>query len=342
MRKPFLFSSLALLAIAISFTACKKVNGIDNEDEIQTPYSVYFSDSAGALYNTNDGEVFKNLNFPADGYPSRAFAITGPNHMVWVKKNAHYSGNSGNNFNPTYLFVNPAAYNQSALLYAKDQERVYISGTEYRGVSYNEEHGELLEWNVDNEWDETITDAVSITSFTQLNNGVICGYDNINHRFFVKENKGDKWSEKDIDTTVFPDHHGSISLASYKNIVVAIDSSTELGAWYSTNTGDNWTQFSGIPAGTRIACAGAPFNEELFVGTYYGGLYRTQGGVLIPSMEGLDLNTIVRGIKGKFERYKNDTERRVIYLTTNNGIYRSFDIGRNWVKIREGNFINIY
>lgn len=342
MRKPFLFSSLALLAIAISFSACKKVNGIDNEDEIQTPYSVYFSDSAGVLYNTNDGEVIKKLVFPADGYPSRAFAITGPNHMVWVKANAHFSNNSGRNFNPTYLFVNPAAYNQSALLYAKDQERVYLAGTQYRGVSYNEKNGELEEWDVDNEWDETIVDPISITSFTQLNNGVICSYDDINNRFFVKDNKGDKWSETVIDTNVFKHHLGSISLASYKNIVVAIDSSATLGVWYSQNNGGAWSQFSGLPANTRVACAGAPFNEELFVGTYYNGLYRTQGGVLIPSMEGLDQNTIVRGIKGKLERYKNDSERRVVYLTTNNGIYRSFDVGRNWVKIKEGNFINIY
>ncbi len=343
MRKPFLFSSLALLAIAISFSACKKVNGIDNEDEIQTPYSVYFSDSAGVLYNTNDGDVIKRLVFPADGYPSRAFAITGTNHMVWIKRNAHYSDNNGNNFNPTYLFVNPAAYNQSALLYAVDQERVYIAGTEYRGVSYNDKHGELEEWDVDNEWDETIVDPISVTSFAQLNNGTICAYDNIHYRFFVKDNKGDKWSEKAIDTVNnFPLYKGSFSLASYKNIVVAIDSSSNMGAWYSANNGEAWSQFSGLPANTKIACAGAPFNEELFVGTYYNGLYRTQGGVLIPSMEGLDQNTIVRGIKGKFERFKNDTERRVVYLTANNGIYRSYDMGRNWVKIREGNYINVY
>src|SRR5262245_9619875 len=121
MRKPFLFSLAVVAYVAVALTGCnKRFNGIDNDDQIQTPYSIYFYDSSGALYNTNDGELIKNLNFPADGYPSRAIAITGPDNMVWVKANAHYCSNVGNgknNFNPTYLKVHPLAYNQSGLLY---------------------------------------------------------------------------------------------------------------------------------------------------------------------------------------------------------------------------------
>lgn len=347
MRKPYLFYTLALLALsAVALDGCnKRFNGIDNDDELQTPYSVYFSDSSGILYNTNDGELIKKLVFPADGYPSRAFAVTGPTHMVWVKNNAHVSMNGGTTFGPTYFNVNPAAYNQSGLLYARDQERVYIASTQGWGVAYNEKNGDPTAWQVEQAsgWDNTITGAVSITSYTQMQNGAIFAYDDINSRLFKKDNKGDAWSEIAIDTNDFKHFYAgtSISLASYKNVLVAIDSSDSLGVHYSNNDGVDWTQFSGLPK-AKIACAGAPFNEELFVGTYYHGLYRLQNGVMVSSNEGLDANTTVRGIKGKIERYKNDSEKRVIYLTTNNGIYRSQDIGRNWVKIKEGNFINVY
>jgi hypothetical protein len=345
MRKPFLFCSLALVALAaVALNGCnKRFNGIDNDDALKIPYSVYFSDTMGALYNTNDGEVIKRLVFPSDGYPSRAFAITGANHMVWVKANAHYSNNSGDNFNPTYLKVNPFSYNQSALLYARDQERVYITSTEGFGVSYNEKNGEQEQWQMDSQWDETIVGPISVTSLAQQTNGVINGYDAINTRMFVKENKGDKWSEVNMDTSgTFKPHHGSMTIFAFKTTVVAIDATDSMGAWYSTNNGQNWTQYTGIPAHTKLAIAGAPFNEEVFIGTYYMGLYRLQAGQMVSSNEGLDPNTIVRGIKGKIERYKNDSEKRVVYLTTNTGVYRSLDIGRNWVKIKEGNFINVY
>lgn len=343
MRKPFLFSLAVTAYAAVALTGCnKRFNGIDNDDQVQTPYTVYFSDSSGVLYNTNDGDVINKLDFPADGYPSRAFAVTGENHMIWVKANAHYSSNGGRNFNPTYLKVHPLAYNQSGLLYARNDERVYITSTDYRGVAYNDEHGELNKWNVDNAWDQGITGNVSVTSFAQFTDGKVFGYDAVNYRLFVKDNKGDDWSEVSMNTSSFQPQNGFVSIAAYKNILVAIDSSATLGSWYSTNGGQDWTQFPGLPANTKLAVAGAPFNEEIFIGTYYNGLYRSQGGTMVPSSEGLDPNTIVRGIKGKIERYKNDSEKRVVYLTTSTGVYRSFDIGRNWVKILEGNFINVY
>ncbi len=345
MRKPYLSIVLFLLAVStVAFDSCNKRVGLEsNGDELAIPYSVYFSDSAGILYNSNNGDLIKKLLFPADGYPSRALAVTGPSHLVWVKKNAHYTMDNGETFGPTYFNVNPAAYNQSGLLYARDQERVYIASDQGFGVAYNEKNGQSGEWQLEpaSNWDNTITGSVSITSYTQLSNGEIYAYDDINNRLFKKDNIGDAWSEISIDLANFPHDGGSVSLASYKNVVVAIDSTDSLGVWYSTN-GSNWSQFSGLPDDTRIACAGAPFNEELFVGTYYQGLFRLEMGVMVPANEGLEANLIVRGIKGKYERSKNDAEKRVVYLATNKGIYRSEDIGRNWRKVREGNFINVY
>jgi hypothetical protein len=345
MRKPYLSIILGFLAVStIALNSCNKRIGMEsNGNELATPYSVYFADSAGILYNSNDGDVVKKLIFPADGYPSRALAVTGEKHIVWIKKNAHYTMDNGGTFGPTYFYVNPASYNQSALLYARDQERVYIASSQNWGVAYNENHGQSGEWQDEaaSNWDNTISAPVSITSYTQMSNGFIWAYDDVNNRLFRKDNKNDPWTEVVPDTSNFKHHWFSMSLASYKNVLVAIDSTDSLGAWFSMD-GVAWSEFTGLPHTTKTAVANAPFNEELFVGTYYHGLYRLEGGVMIPSNEGIDANTIVRGIKGKYERYKNNSERRVIYLATNTGIYRSVDIGRNWVKIKEGNFINVY
>src|ERR1043165_3507778 len=272
MRKPYLFYTLALVSmVAIAFSGCnKRFNGIDNDDELQTPYSLYFSDSAGTLYNTNDGDITRKLVFPADGYPSRSLVVSGPTQLVWLKNNAHVSLNGGDNWGPTYFKVNPAAHDQSAMIYARDQERVYIASYEGRGVAFNEHNGEPDFWELDpnTQWerDDTIANPILVSSFTQLQNGHIIAYDVTHNRIFSKADKGAKWVEKKIDTTFFKPWAGYLSLSHFKNTVVAVDSTDSIGVWYSNDEGANWTQFQGIPAQTKIACAGSPFEEELLVG----------------------------------------------------------------------------
>ena len=70
MRKSSLYLMAGLsIAIIISLYSCtKKFDGVNNDMVVETPYSLYFSDTAGALYNTNDGKTVKVLVKP-DGFP---------------------------------------------------------------------------------------------------------------------------------------------------------------------------------------------------------------------------------------------------------------------------------
>ena len=66
---------LLLAAIWAGFYSCKKsISGISNNQVVETPFSLYFSDSSGGLYSSNDGKNIRQTLFKADGYPSKASA----------------------------------------------------------------------------------------------------------------------------------------------------------------------------------------------------------------------------------------------------------------------------
>ena len=73
MRKLSLyFTIIFLVAISGVFKSCtKSVSGINNDRVVETPYSLFFSDTAGALYSSNDGKTVRATLFKADGFPSR-------------------------------------------------------------------------------------------------------------------------------------------------------------------------------------------------------------------------------------------------------------------------------
>ena len=61
MRKSFLYVTLGFVAAAFAtiYGCTKKVNGINNDQVIETPYGLFFSDTAGTLFVTNDGKQLK-------------------------------------------------------------------------------------------------------------------------------------------------------------------------------------------------------------------------------------------------------------------------------------------
>src|SRR5690606_5567288 len=129
---------------------CKKSEGIDNNNVIRTPYSLYFSDVNGALHNTNDGSRFKFV-FQGDGYVPRAVATSGTN-ILWIKRNLHLSTNNGSNFNPSNYNVPDQVRGSSILLDAPDHGRVYMISTSAggNGIEYSEDNGIL--WKDDTFW----------------------------------------------------------------------------------------------------------------------------------------------------------------------------------------------
>ncbi len=197
MQKSYLYCKLVLIAAVVTgFYGCKRVNGINNNTVIETPYSLYFSDTSGILYNSNDG-INRVTIFPADGSPSRAICISG-NNILWAKKLLLYSLNNGKAFNHAFdslqsitrtacngLLLN---HNQSMIIDIPDWNRVFtVTGVvhnppggvyDYLGVEYSNNHGVPGSWACDGSYDTNGRVGympVNMISYTRLSNGVLAG-----------------------------------------------------------------------------------------------------------------------------------------------------------------------
>lgn len=236
MQKSSLYLTVILLvSIVAAFNSCtKKSNGIDNNQVIQTPYSLFFSDTSGGLFNSNDGKIIQHTLFKGDGFPSRAICTVNEN-ILWAKTNLYFSTNNGTNFNhsfdslPSYPFNScsgvPLNLNQSMIINIPDWGHVYI-------VSQDPDPGNFLKvqysQNVGGErgsWWNDLPDTngnigaygnpdyeISMTSFTLLTNNVLCGYDAVHNRNFYKM-KGTYWFE----VTANPDSFTTPYIGSPRN-----------------------------------------------------------------------------------------------------------------------------
>ena len=114
-----------------------------------------------------------------------------------------------------------------------------------------------------------------------------------------------------------------------------------IGDRYSDNEGKDWAQYNGVPQ-RPITAIHAPFDKVLMVGTDSLGVFIFENGAFKPTNEGLEDRIVIRGITSKYDLYKNDVRKQYIYLATSKGIYRSVDLGQNWIMVKPGNYVNIY
>lgn len=335
--KVYLLPLLLFTAIAGTLvgSGCRKENGIDNNNVIRTPYGVYFSDKLGALYGTNDGKSYKTV-FPTDGYTPRAICTSGPN-ILWVKANLHVSADNGLNFNPARInsssFVTPppGLRFSSMMLDVPKQGRVYVAtSTSSTGVAVSPDNG--LTWQTEN-----IPGPVQ--SFTQLKNGNLYAIDNSGANIFEKTAQLSPWTQV---TVAAPLPVGSYQLSHINNVLVAADVTGTNGIWYSNNNGVNWDQYLGMPTNQEIYSVYAPFDQVVLAGCDSAGVFRLSGNTFVPSNNGLVPFTKVYGIVGKQDMYKNDKIIQYVYIATNNGLFRSEDLGQNWTLVRAGDFRAIY
>jgi len=344
MRKSNLMYKLGLAALfAVALQSCQKENGIDNETVVKKPYGLYIGTDMGALLNTNNGIDYKTV-FPPDGFKSRALVTSGMN-LIWVKGNVHLSEDNGRNFNPTYfqtysfyLQVQPYFPWQSVILSATNQNRVYLSSIEGRGVVYSDNNGKT--WNVDTLFDHGINNN-RVTSFTQLQNGTIFMHNLFNDSIYRKDNKDDRWSHANRDSIGLSSIPHLYYLSHIGNDLLTVDLTGNTGVFRSSNNGVSWTQLTGLPD-RLLYTAVAPFDQTLLVGTDSAGVYRLEGNQFVPSNAGLEDYTVVYAIAGKEDIYKNDVAKRYVYIATNKGLYRSEDYGRNWSLVKEGSFVALY
>jgi hypothetical protein len=377
MRKNYALYQFAFVAalIAIFSTSCTKNNGIDNNNIIRTPYTLYVSDSMGTMYHTNDGVNYTAVVFSTDGYIPRSIVISDTN-LLWVKNNLYFTRNSGMNFNPSTgtfadsvqhpgndFMVTPYAHWQSMMYQVEDQNRLYCSAVNTNmaqdsfGVVYNDSNGLVGRWKWDVMWDSAgatppnnvIGPNIQITSFTYLNlSKKTIAYDYINNRVFHRDNRDAMWEET-VMVTGLPHTAGqdSFYLCHINDRLIAVDYSAKDGAYYSDDLGANWTQYAGLPQNVHhLYCAFAPFNETILIGTDSLGLYEcgptSPVNTFVKSPLGLTGTnyTSVRGITAKSNTYKDGTMQKFIYIATSTGVYRRNDNG-TWMQVRKGNYVAI-
>jgi hypothetical protein len=206
MKKLSLYFTVGLITLAaISIYSCKKISAINNNTVVETPYSLYFSDTSGTLFVSTDGSNH-TVVFSPDGKPCRSL-VTSLENILWAKDSLYYSTNNGVNFNHSYdsLFWYSAAtvvpnlpvyLNQSMMINIPtwgNNGRVYAASgapamvlsdgstsLNYMGLVYSDNNGSIGSWNFENSWDTSsgVGQAgilpVNIYSFTQLKNGTLC------------------------------------------------------------------------------------------------------------------------------------------------------------------------
>ncbi len=339
MFKSFRSTLLFTLLAAGAITGCRKENGINNDQVIQKPYSLYVSDNDGALFNTNDGQTYKTL-FPPDGTVDRAIATSGPN-LLWLKSQLYLSEGGDKAFNPTYRFITGTdrADWQPVIYSSASHNRVYLSSTAF-GIVYSEDAGK--NWVPDTAFNAIGPNpqpSYQPTSFVQLENGLLFARDNAGQYLFYRVNKTARWQP--FQGGGLP-AGGRYFLNGLKNTLQLVDERGTQGVWFSNDTGANWQQYAGIPTDRRLLCAASPFGLTTLVGTMGNGVYRLDRGVFVPSSAGMDGNSDVWGIVGKNNLYKNETDLLYVFASTSTGLYRSEDGGTNWIKVRAGNYHRVY
>ncbi|NCX95506.1 MAG: hypothetical protein EBX41_03685 [Chitinophagia bacterium] len=349
--RSYLNTAALLIAAGITLflgSCSKPYNSVNNGQIIATPYSLYFVDTNGSLYRSNDGKAYKVM-FPPDGKPARALCVA-QDYLIWMKPTLSVSYNNGTNFNTAFDYPivlhkadvngNFFDYNQSMILGVAAWNVVYVCSSNpspynYLGLERSDNRG------IKNSWYSASYDTITfpnpsgtgITSLTQLQNGTVVGYD-ANHIKVLYTPAADVlWKPTTITTTLPNDTaQAYFSIGHIRNRILAIDNIGNKGVWYSDDLGATWTQYAGIPTGLPLMCVASPFEQTCLVGSSGKGVFilNQNTGMFQPSNSGLPANAIVRNIAFKENIYKNDTHKQYIYLATNTGIYCSTDNGLSW------------
>ncbi len=346
-RHTFHILLLSAAVAGLFGTGCKKENGIVNNNVVRTPYGLLIGQVNGKIENTNDGATYKTI-FSIDNSAPRAILTSGLN-ILMVKYNpvlAHpgadlfvmQTDTPALNFN--YLgkiHIKTAAPWASAILDVPSHDAIYAATAENGGVSASYgTHG--VNWEPVQGVNGSNPDPGKSSSFTQTRDGNVYGLDNSSPTIFKLTTVKTAWTQ----TTATGLPAGNFYLSHINNTLLAGDYTGSAGVYYSADGGQNWTQYSGLSSGQQVFSLAAPFDQVVLAGTDSAGIYRLVNGAFVPSNNGLEAFTSVYGIVGKQNIFKNDVIKQYIYIATNKGLFRSEDLGQNWVKVRGESFRTLY
>lgn len=342
MRYNKYYSSLLLVVVAaLAVSSCTRNNGIDNNKVIRTPYTVLFIDNAGVPIRTNDGVLFTDMNGPQGSslsIPKRAITPSGNSNIIYILKNLFVNTDNGKsrNWNARNFNVNPACNWASMLLDVPAHSAVYLASTQGNGVEFSIDNGS--NWQTDTRFSQA--PGASIQSFAFTPAGQLYGLDATGAGVYVLPNQNAGWSQVG-SSPGFPASNAWY-LTNFNNTLVAADRSGPGGVYHSDDNGNTWSAFTGIPGNQEILSCAAPLGQTLLAGTDSAGIYRLVGNNFVPSNNGLEPFTSVYGITGKQDTYKSGVIKRYVYITTSRGLYRSEDLGQNWISMKPGDLRAIW
>lgn len=322
---------------ALCFQSCRKENGIDNNNVIRTPYTLYYGDSEGGVEHTNDGATYKRV-FPFDGIPVRALTTSG-NNVLFVKVNTHLSENDGRNFNPTNFSTTQLTNFQSIILDVPSHNRLYLCTNPAigRGLQYSGDHGKT--WQLDNNFNLPDTTYIQPSSLVQLKGGDVFLFsqqDSRRIRLFTRTSANAAWDEIPMNGLPLT---GTYFLSRLNDALIA--SSSTGGVYFSPDKGRNWFLYGGLPTAQQVNTTFAPFDQILLTGTS-DGVYRLVSGDFVLSNQGFEPNTIVYSLTAKSDTYKNAVIKQYVFAGTSTGLYRSEDLGQNWIQVKDGDIRRVY
>lgn len=334
-----LLGKLSLIALlAIASQSCKKENGIDNNNVVLRPYVLYASDKSGNILKTNDGDNFKTV-FPGSGTAIRAIVTSKANLLIVKDSTVFLSTNNGSSFNAIrYQLVKVPSYIiwPYFILDVPQLNRIYLTNDRLGTgkVAQSPENGTYF--LIDSSWSAGDTPYV-FNSYTYTDNDILFAYSPGGSKFggnklFKKTGKDKAWEGVSSDLPSPVDFY----LSHSGNTLIATDYTGAKGAWYSTNQGVNFKQYNGLPVTQTLYCTYSAF-EKILVGTEEMGVYIYDNtSKFVASNSGLPPKTTVYSIVAKENIYKNDVTKKFFYIATDKGLFKSEDLGKSWVKIKDG------
>lgn len=350
--------------VALTLQGCNRDGGLDNLNVITKPYSLFFADTSGAIFSTNDGQRFEKVMGP-DRADVQTLATSGKNVlMVKARSTTLFVSDGGMglnaNFNPSFSDINPLAFGTSLLINlpgyndtgaAGVKDRIYISSnplTKTRGLFYQDHNA-----NRDSLWlpvadfaqiTSNVKEYVSATSFARLENGTVVAFDNSTRLVWTKPNLQNAWKLSNlvvggaISNNNTPTNPKTYIIAQKNDILaVSVDagSANTGGIWRSINNGITFDKMPSFPGDTAITCAAAPFGKVLIACTRHSGIWRFTGtgGTWVPANVGLKDGARIYAISFQDNKFKNDKSGEYVFVGTSDGVYRSDDLGQTWIQM---------